>query len=246
MINLGLKPDNFTFATILDACANLATIELGRQIHAQIIKEKLQKDVFILSSLVDMYAKCGNMQDSLLMFNKMALRDHVSWNALICGYSLHGLVDVGEQYFNTMTDHYKLQPQLEHYSCMVDLIGRTRGVHEALEFISKMPLEADDVIWRTLLSTCKIQEVGRWTDVSKLRKMMRQSGLKKEPGCSWIEVKNEMHAFLVGDKAHPRSEEIYARLDELIGEMKWIEYQPDVDFLPLDFVEQEPIWISNG
>ncbi|KAJ0960725.1 hypothetical protein J5N97_001374 [Dioscorea zingiberensis] len=313
MINLGLKPDNFTFATILDACANLATIELGRQIHAQIIKEKLQKDVFILSSLVDMYAKCGNMQDSLLMFNKMALRDYVSWNALICGYSLHGfgaealcmfermqlenvrpnhatflavlracghvgLVDVGEQYFNTMTDHYKLQPQLEHYSCMVDLIGRTRGVHEALEFISKMPLEADDVIWRTLLSTCKIQgdvevaeiatrnilsldpedssayillsniyaEAGRWTDVSKLRKMMRQSGLKKEPGCSWIEVKNEMHAFLVGDKAHPRSEEIYARLDELIGEMKWIEYQPDVDFLPLDFVEQEPIWISNG
>lgn len=296
MLNLGLKPDNFTYATILDACANLVTIELGKQIHVKIIKDELQNDVFISSSLVDMYAKCGNMQDSLLMFEKMAVRDYVSWNALICGYSLHGfgaeaicmfermqqenvrpnhatflavlracghvgLVDVGEQYFNMMTDHYKLQPQLEHYSCMVDLIGRTRGVHEAVEVISKMPFEADDIIWRTLLSACKIQgdvevaeiaarnilnldpedssayvllsniyaEAGRWTDVSKLRKMMRRSRLKKEPGCSWIEVKNEMHAFLVGDKAHPRSEKIYELLDELIGEMKWIGHDLDVD-----------------
>ncbi|KAM0942604.1 putative tetratricopeptide-like helical domain superfamily, DYW domain-containing protein [Dioscorea sansibarensis] len=303
MLNLGLKPDNFTYATILDACANLVTIELGRQIHVQIIKDELQSDVFISSSLVDMYAKCGNMQDSRLMFEKMAVRDHVSWNALICGYSQHGfgaeaicifermqqenvkpnhatflavlracghagLVDVGERYFDMMTGHYKLQPQLEHYSCMVDLIGRTKGVHEALEVINKMPFEADDIIWRTLLSACKIQgdvevaeiaarnilsldpedssayvllsniyaEAGRWTDVSKLRKTMRRSRLKKEPGCSWIELKNKTHAFLVGDKAHPRSEEIYERLDELIEEMKWIGYDLDIN----------PIWTSNG
>ncbi|KAG9448681.1 hypothetical protein H6P81_008646 [Aristolochia fimbriata] len=288
MLVKGLKPDNFTYATILDTCANIATVELGKQIHSQIIKHKLQTDVYIGSTLVDMYSKCGNMQDSLLMFEKMKERDFVSWNAVICGYSQHGLgikaIDMfermqlenvkpnhatfiavlracgyvgmfeeGIRYFTSMLHHYGLDPQLEHYSCMVDIIGRSRGVHDALKFILEMPFEPDIVIWRALLSVCKIHgnvevaehaaksilqldpedsaayillsniyaEAGKWEEVSNMRRVMRYNRLKKEPGCSWIEVKNELHTFLVGDKAHPQCEVIYEMLDVLVGEMQW-------------------------
>ncbi|PKU64380.1 pentatricopeptide repeat-containing protein At3g02330, mitochondrial isoform X1 [Dendrobium catenatum] len=286
MLELGLQPDNFTYATILDTCANLAMMGLGKQIHSQLLKQELHKDVFISSTLVDMYSKCGNMQDALLMFEKMPERDFVSWNAIIYGYANHGLgfealsmfermkmenitpnhatfiavlracghvglVDEGLCYFESMNQVYNLEPELEHYSCMVNLLGRSRGVHEALDVINYMPYEADAVIWRALLSACKIHrnveiaelalekilllepddssacillsniyaEVGRWDQVSRMRKMMRRSLMKKEPGCSWIEVNSEMHAFIVGDISHPLSELIFKLLDNLIGEM---------------------------
>ena len=59
---------------------------------------------------------------------------------------------------------------------------------------------------------------------------MKYNKLRKEPGCSWIEVKDEVHTFLVGDKAHPRCKEIYEKLHVLIGEMKWDDV-PDIDFV---------------
>ncbi|KAK9272083.1 hypothetical protein L1049_002452 [Liquidambar formosana] len=305
MLEMGVNPDNFTYATVLDTCANLATVGLGKQIHAQIIKQDLQSDVYITSTLVDMYSKCGDMHNSWLMFEKASKRDFVTWNAMICGYAHHGLgeealkifemmqlenvkpnhatfvavlracgymglVDKGFNYFYSMLDDYGLDPQLEHYSCMVDIIGRSGQVSEAFKLINEMPVEADAVIWRTLLSICKIHgnvevaekaassilqldpkdssayillsniyaDAGMWGEVSKMRRMMRCNGLKKEPGCSWIEVKDEVHTFLVGDKAHPRCKEIYEKLDVLIGEMKWVGYVPDIDFVLDEEVEQ--------
>ncbi|CAI0388126.1 unnamed protein product [Linum tenue] len=91
MLEAGVKPDNFTYAAILDTCANVATVGLGMQIHAQVIKQQLQSDVYISTTLVDMYSKCGKLQDSELMYEKAPKKDLVGWNSLICGYSQHGL-----------------------------------------------------------------------------------------------------------------------------------------------------------
>ncbi|XP_059449128.1 pentatricopeptide repeat-containing protein At3g02330, mitochondrial [Corylus avellana] len=305
MLEKGVNPDNFTYATVLDTCANLATVGLGKQIHAQILKLELQSDVYITSTLVDMYSKCGNMQDSQLMFEKAPRRDPVTWNAMICGYAYHGfgvealttfenmqLVNVrpnhatfvsvlracahighaekGWHYFHAMRSDYGFDPQLEHYTCMVDILGRSGKVNEALKLIQEMPFEADAVIWRTLLSICKIHgnvevaekaansilqlepqdssayvllsniyaDAGMWVEVTEMRKIMRYNYLKKEPGCSWIEVLDEVHTFLVGDKAHPRCKEIYEKLDVLIGEMKWDGYVPHFDFVLDEEIEE--------
>lgn len=298
MLEMGFKPDNFTYATVLDTCASMATAGLGKQIHAQIIKHELQSDVYISSTLVDMYSKCGNMLDSRLAFDKASKRDFVTWNAMICSYAQHGLgeealyifknmqlggvkpnhatfvsvlracghiglVEEGFRYFYSMSSDYGLYPQLEHYSCVVDILGRLGQVWEALKLIQKMPFEADDVIWRTLLSNCKMHgnvevaeeavssllkldpqdssayillsniyaDKGMWEKMLKIRKMMRCSGLKKEPGCSWIEVKSELHMFLIGEKSHPKCEEIYENLNLLICDIKWAGYVPETDFI---------------
>ncbi|KAK3212246.1 hypothetical protein Dsin_016952 [Dipteronia sinensis] len=306
MLELGVQPDSFTYATVLDTCGNLAIIGLGKQIHAQIIKQEWLSDVYITSTLVDMYSKCGNMIDSKIVFEKAPKRDFVTWNAMICGYAQHGLgeeslkifehmqrknikpnhatfisvlracahmglIEKGLYYFKSMLNDYGLDPQLEHYSCMVDLLGRSGQVSEALELIRQMPFEADDVIWRTLLSICcdthgniEVAEIaatalfqldpqdsssfillsniyadaGMWNKVSDIRRMMKQNKLKKEPGCSWIEVKDEVHAFLVGDKAHPEYKEIYDKLGLLIGEMKGAGCVPDIDFLLYEEAEE--------
>ncbi|XP_043693390.1 pentatricopeptide repeat-containing protein At1g25360 [Telopea speciosissima] len=69
--------------------------------------------------------------------------------------------------------------------------------------------------------------VGRWDDVAKVRKVMRDRGVKKEPGCSWVEVANKVHVFLVDDTVHPEVQEVYNYLEKLVPEMKKLGYIPD-------------------
>ncbi|CAN0924592.1 Pentatricopeptide repeat-containing protein At3g02330, mitochondrial [Linum grandiflorum] len=307
MLEAGVQPDNFTYATVLDTCANLATLGLGMQIHGQVIKQKLQSDVYISSTLVDMYSKCGKLLDSELMYEKAPNKDLVAWNSLICGYSQHGhgekaleifemrrpenvnpnhatflsvlracahkegLIDKGLLYFDIMKTEYRLDPELEHYSCIVDLLGRLGRTGDALNVIEEMPFEADAVIWRTLLSICKLQgeveiaekaatsilqlepddssayillcniyaDAGMWDKVGQMRRGMKQNRLKKEPGCSWIEIKDGVLSFVSGDKSHSRWEEIYESIGMLVNEMKWNGYIPDDLFGDEEVGEEE-------
>eukprot|EP01018_Ginkgo_biloba_P036695 Gb_15537 [translate_table: standard] len=70
---------------------------------------------------------------------------------------------------------------------------------------------------------------GRWDDVAKVRAVMKDKGVKKAPGCSLIEINNKVHTFLVRDRSHPQSEEIYALLETLAGQMKEAGYVPNTN-----------------
>ncbi|KAG6598480.1 Pentatricopeptide repeat-containing protein, partial [Cucurbita argyrosperma subsp. sororia] len=74
-------------------------------------------------------------------------------------------------------------------------------------------------------------DVGRWNDVAKVRKLMRDKGVQKEPACSWIEVENEVHVFLVDDDVHPEVVSVYRYLEELGLEMKKLGYVPDTKYV---------------
>eukprot|EP01018_Ginkgo_biloba_P002445 Gb_38364 [translate_table: standard] len=187
----GFKPNSFTFVTILPACAGLAVLEQGREIHACIIRSAVESDVFVGSALVDMYAKCSSIQDARKVFDKIYQKNVVSWNVMISGYAMHGygevalrlfhemqkaglkpdditftgvlsacshagLVDEGWQYFHSISQDYGLTPRMEHYACMVDLLGRAGHLDEAYNFIEKMPLEPDACVWGALLGACRI------------------------------------------------------------------------------------------
>eukprot|EP01018_Ginkgo_biloba_P006262 Gb_02503 [translate_table: standard] len=71
----------------------------------------------------------------------------------------------------------------------------------------------------------------RWDDMANVRKIMKDRGVKKEPGCSWIEVKNKLHTFVAGDRSHPQTEEINEMLEILAGKMKEAGYLPDISCL---------------
>jgi pentatricopeptide repeat protein len=82
----GVLPDSVTFVGVLNACASLVALEEGRCAHEQIIQSGWDSDVFVGSSLVDMYAKCGSMEDAERVFYKMPSRNVVTWNAMILGH----------------------------------------------------------------------------------------------------------------------------------------------------------------
>jgi pentatricopeptide repeat protein len=80
---------------------------------------------------------------------------------------------------------------------------------------------------------------GRWNDVAKVRYMMKDKGLKKIPGYSWIEVKTRVHFFRVGGGSHPQIEMIYAMLDSLTRQMTDSGYAPDINFALHDVEDKE-------
>jgi pentatricopeptide repeat protein len=79
----GVQPDSVTFAGVLKACASVVAIEESRCVHQQIIQSGLELDVLVGNSLVDMYAKCGSMEDAWSVFNKLPSRNVVTWTSWI-------------------------------------------------------------------------------------------------------------------------------------------------------------------
>lgn len=81
--------------------------------------------------------------------------------------------------------------------------------------------------------------LGQWDDVARVRKLMRQRGVKKEPGCSWIEVENMVHVFLVDDAVHPEVQAVYRYLEQLVLEMRKLGYVPDTKFVLHDMESEQ-------
>jgi pentatricopeptide repeat protein len=301
-----VKPSLVTLASVISACANMVALREGEEIHEDIIRSGCMSDVFLGSSLIDMYAKCGSIDDACKVFSRIPRQDTISWTAMIIGYAMHGsgkdavhlfeqmqhsgtkpdhvtflgvlsacchagLVDDGWQYFNCMSEDYHMAPAVEHYCCMVDLLGRAGHLDEARDFINKMPITPDAAVWASLLGACRIHSntmlaeevaqrlletdpqnaahyvllsniyasVGRWDGLKKVRTLMQERGVMKMPGCSWIEVNNKVHTFVVGDKSHSQTEIIYAKLETLYGQMKELGYVPDMNFVLHDVEEEQ-------
>lgn len=94
-----VPPDKFTFPLALKACATLSGLRQGREIHAHIIKMGFESDVYVGNALVDMYSKCGMIEDACEVFDKMSARDGVSWNSVIAGCVQSGHADEALELF---------------------------------------------------------------------------------------------------------------------------------------------------
>lgn len=299
------KPDEVTLVSALAACSQLGAMELGGWIHAYIHKECVMLNCHLITALVDMYSKCGDLEKALQVFHSVDKRDVFVWSAMIAGLGMHGcgrdaiqlfllmqkakvkpsavtftnllsacshsgLVKEGQEVFHHMEHTYKILPGMEHYACMVDILGRAGRLEAAIELIKNMPMNPGPSVWGALLGACRLHKnvdlaeqaaknlleiepdndgayvllsnvyanSGKWNEVSKLRKRMRDAGLKKEPGCSSVEVNGVMHDFLVGDNRHPISERIYLKLDEIASQVKSMGYASDKSQV-LQLVEEE-------
>ncbi|XP_047339083.1 pentatricopeptide repeat-containing protein At2g03880, mitochondrial [Impatiens glandulifera] len=299
MKRFGLEPDQPSLTSVLRACTGLALLELGRQVHVHVLK--FEQDLILNNALIDMYCKCGSLEESNNVFTKMWEKDVISWSTMIIGLAQNGfsrealemfesmkasrikpnyitlvgvlfacshagLVEDGLFYFYSMKKVFGIEPGREHYGCMVDLLGRAGRFDEAIKLIHDMKCEPDVVTWRTLLGACRVhnntdiaiyaakeilnlqpEDAGayillsniyanseRWKDVAQVRKDMNIHGIRKEPGCSWIEVNRKIHAFILGDKSHPQIGDITSELKILIWKLKEVGYIPDTNFILQD------------
>ncbi|CAI0628690.1 unnamed protein product [Linum tenue] len=312
MLKDNVIPGSVSFSSIMPACAHLTTLNLGKQLHGYIMRCGFDDNVFISSSLVDMYAKCGHIRTAGWIFGGIKGRDMVSWTAMIMGCALHGyaedaislfeqmklegirpnhvaitailtacshagMIDEGRRYFDRMTEEYGIRPGLEHYAAMADLYSRKGKLNDAYQLISTMTTPTG-TIWSLLLSACrvhknvdlaekvasKIFEVdpenigarvllsniyandGRWKEAAKVRMTMRNMGIRKNPACSWIEVKNKIHTFIADDKSHPLHDEINIALCELQEKMELAGYVADTSEVLHDVDDEQKKYLLYG
>jgi pentatricopeptide repeat protein len=106
MSRIGLQPNHFTFATVLPSCTNSASLWKGMEIHTKIIKYGFESDLVVANALIDMYAKCGSIENACELFDKMLQRYVVSWTALITVYAHNGLLDVAKSDFEKLDSSF--------------------------------------------------------------------------------------------------------------------------------------------
>ncbi|XP_057963209.1 pentatricopeptide repeat-containing protein At2g37320 [Malania oleifera] len=294
MRNSTLKPNDFTFTSLLSACTGSGSLWQGKTAHCQTIQMGFDSYTHIANALISMYCKCGDVRHAFSIFEKLPCKDIVSWNSMIAGYALYGLavqaidlfeemkkervkpdaisflgilsscrhaglVKQGRNYFNLMVEH-GVEPELDHYSCIVDLLGRAGCLQESLDFIEKMPIYPNAITWGSLLSSSRLHgnvwigikaaesrlllepdcasthvqlanlyaSAGCWDQAARVRKMMKDKGLKTDPGYSWIEVKREIHRFRANDPSNYKMIEILTVLDGLLDHMRRLGFVPGI------------------
>ncbi|KAH6803095.1 hypothetical protein C2S51_034541 [Perilla frutescens var. frutescens] len=275
-------PDETTMISVISSCSQLGDLEQGKILRDYLRDNGMKPTVTLCNALIDMYAKCGSVEEALDIFLNVQEKSIVSWNTIINALALHGsgyraielfqkmeatgiqpdaatfsgllsacchcgLVEIGRYYFSKMDRVYRIHYDIEHYACMIDILGRQGLLKEALELIGKMSVKPDIVIWGTLLGACRIHrnvptaklvlkqileletyagglyvlisnifsEAQQWEHMKRMRKLMKDHGLRKTDAVSSIEVDGCISDFMVDDKKHGASNLIYTTLNQL-------------------------------
>lgn len=301
----GLRPDLYTFSSVLTICSSLVALEQGEQVHAQTIKTGFLSDVVVATALLNMYNKCGSIDKASKAFVEMSKRTLISWTSMITAFAQHGhsqqalelfedmrfvgvrpnkitfvgvlsacsqagKVDQALAYYEMMKNDYRINPVMDHHACLIDMFVRLGQIEEAFDFIKKTDLEPNEFIWSILIAGCKSQgklelgfsaaeqvldlkpkdpeiyflllnmylSAGRWKDVSRVRKMMRDEKINKVVDWSWISIRDKVYAFRMGSKKH-QSDESAKVLEDLLNRARAIGYQDEMNLEIVDEGKEE-------
>nr|XP_043626468.1 pentatricopeptide repeat-containing protein At2g44880 [Erigeron canadensis] len=199
-----LEANNVTIVSVLPAIADLGALDLGNWVHEFIIRKKMDRAINVCTALVDMYAKCGELTKAWKVFDSLAKKETATWNALIHGLAVNGhgkealnvfsdmnkdgikpneitmtavlsacnhsgLVEEGKRWFKAMQE-FGISPKIEHYGCMIDILGRAGRLEEAETTMDNMPFEANDIILTSFLSAC-----GYAKDIKRAERILRKT-----------------------------------------------------------------------
>jgi pentatricopeptide repeat protein len=156
IIQNGFEADVLVGTALLDMYSKGGNLQIARQLFDKMLK----RDVISWSAMIAGYGMHGHGEDAIALFSQMEQTgvkpDHVTFTHVLCACSHAGLLDKGWQYFKSMKQYYSITPKVDHYACMVDLLGRAGCLGEAEEFIRNMPIEPNAGVWGALLGACRI------------------------------------------------------------------------------------------
>ncbi|KAK9289352.1 hypothetical protein L1049_007507 [Liquidambar formosana] len=191
----GLEPGAEILKSLVVAYTHLGALQLGKGIHGYLIRSLYysseEEYLPLKTSILNMYIRCGSISAANNCFNRMVVKDIVTWTTMIEGFGTHGLGFEALKLFDRMVEEgiqpnsvtylsllsacshsglvcegceviysmkwrYGIEPDLDHYTCIVDLLGRAGKLKEALAIILKMVVFPDSRIWGALLAACRV------------------------------------------------------------------------------------------
>ncbi|KAJ8644682.1 hypothetical protein MRB53_006430 [Persea americana] len=151
-----IKEDIYVGNALIDMYCKCGCIEKA----LEVFDKMRERDTVSWTSVISGLAVNGNAEHALELFSRMLSNgvrpSSVTFIGVLVACSHSGLVEKGLEYFNSMVNVHKIEPQMKHYGCVVDLLSRSGLLDEAYQFIMNMSVAPDPVMWRTLLSACKI------------------------------------------------------------------------------------------
>ncbi|OVA12572.1 Pentatricopeptide repeat [Macleaya cordata] len=191
MVKAGIDIDANMLSAVLGVFGTDTSLCLGKQIHSLVIKKNFSSNVFVSNGLINMYSKCGDLGESINVFNQISERNFVSWNSMIAAFARHGLgfealklfeemtlegieptditflsllhacshigsIQMGMEFLESMSKLHGISPRMEHYACVVDMLGRAGYLNEAKNFIENLPVVPGVLVWQALLGACSI------------------------------------------------------------------------------------------
>uniref|UniRef100_A0A0V0I100 Putative pentatricopeptide repeat-containing protein-like n=1 Tax=Solanum chacoense TaxID=4108 RepID=A0A0V0I100_SOLCH len=142
MQKLDIHPNPVTITSILSACAQLGTLSMGKWVHDLIKKEKFESNIYVLTALVDMYAKCGNIEEARQVFDSITEKNVVTWNAMISAYGLHGCGREALVLFDQML-HSGVSPTGVTFLCALYACSHAGLVEEGQKIFHSMSHDHD-------------------------------------------------------------------------------------------------------
>ncbi|KAG9457790.1 hypothetical protein H6P81_002298 [Aristolochia fimbriata] len=206
-----LEPNDSILVSVLCACSNLGALDSGKWIHSYIQQQKGKDlDSRITTALIDMYCKCGSIENAIPIFFSAEEKHVGEWTAMISGLGVQGygeksinlfekmiksgvkpnivtfvallsacthagLVEDGVKYFERMEREFGMTPTVEHYGCLIDLLGRGGFIEEAMEVVRRMPMEPNAAIWGAIFNACRVHKNVR------VGELAAQKLINKEP-----------------------------------------------------------------
>ncbi|TYJ30402.1 hypothetical protein E1A91_A06G127900v1 [Gossypium mustelinum] len=135
--SLQVEMDDMILCAVLNVCANVADLKLGRQIHACYLKCQPTNDVAMGNALIDMYAKCGAIKDANKVFNEMDERNVISWTSLIAGYGKHGYGHEAIALYEKM-EHERMKPNGVTFLSLLFACSHTGLINKGSELFNAM------------------------------------------------------------------------------------------------------------
>ncbi|KAK6280303.1 hypothetical protein POUND7_020570, partial [Theobroma cacao] len=166
VIKMGLEDDVIVGTSIIDMYCKCGRVEMARKAFS-CIKEK---NVRSWTALIAGYGMHGHAKEALEVFYNMIRTgvrpNYITFVSVLASCSHAGLVQEGWRWFNAMKDEFNVEPGVEHYGCMVDLLGRAGYLSQAYKLIKQMKVTPDIVIWGSLLAACRIHKNVELAEIS--------------------------------------------------------------------------------
>lgn len=163
--------NHFMANALIDMYGKCGSIDRAHRVFTS-IKPK-HRDVYSYTSMITALAMHGRGEKALHLFADMLKAgikpNRVTFIGVLSACNHAGIVATGLSHFQSMSSIHSIEPQMEHYSCIADMLARAGLVEEALNLIKNMPFKPDSAMWSSLLSACRIHG-----NVSLAESIMRQ------------------------------------------------------------------------
>ncbi|XP_010931829.1 pentatricopeptide repeat-containing protein At3g20730 [Elaeis guineensis] len=134
---MGMRIDDVILCSMINICANIASLSLGRQIHAHVIKKQSNHDIALSNALIDMYAKSGELWDARCAFDEMQYKNVISWTSLIAGYGKHGSGEGAIALFVKMEDD-GVKPNDVTFLSLLSACSHSGLTNKGMEYFKSM------------------------------------------------------------------------------------------------------------